>query len=81
MKSDSICDYCEMKKCWTCIEHEHLKGVEVEPVRHEKWEVRADRHYHCTGCDEEAHWVWTRDKQILSKYCPNCGARMDGDKQ
>lgn len=82
MQSNDICDYCKMKDCWKCLRdgcYTYFLGIEVEPVRHEKWTVRADRHYHCTGCDEEAHWVWTRDKQILSNYCPHCGATMDGD--
>ena len=30
-----------------------------------------DTHYECSVCNKLFHWI--------SHYCPNCGARMDGD--
>lgn len=46
-------------------------AVEVEPVKHGRWEIGGV----CSKCgfmadDFSIKWV---------DYCPNCGARMDGD--
>ena len=54
--------------------------VDVEPVRHGKWiehkwaeecEGLLISNYECSKCSE-----WVRDE---TDYCPNCGAKMDGD--
>lgn len=34
--------------------------------------------YICSACKNEAIYD-CNDKFVLSDYCPNCGARMDGD--
>lgn len=34
--------------------------------------------YICSACKNEAVYD-CNDKFVLSDYCPNCGARMDGD--
>lgn len=50
-----------------------LTAVEVAPVVHGKW--KPDPHcynvFHCSACDSP----------FLEKrnYCPNCGAKMDGE--
>lgn len=48
--------------------------VEAEPVRHGHWErfrCKGDRSdtFHCSECKYLLHYV--------SKFCPNCGAKMD----
>ena len=47
---------------------ENAPAVDAEPVRHGRWE----HGMRCTQCGQID----------LSKpnYCPNCGARMDGDE-
>lgn len=35
--------------------------------------------YICSACKNEAIYD-CNDKFVLSDYCPNCGARMDGDE-
>lgn len=53
--------------------------IESEPVRHGRWVFVEQRFYHggfvnlfrcseCSGATDREH-----------KYCPNCGAKMDGD--
>lgn len=48
----------------------------IDPVRHGRWvpteemEEIYDETYRCTECGFEMPGEW--------KYCPNCGARMDG---
>lgn len=53
-----------------------LPTIEAEPVIHAKWEICCDSYYpYCSHCKNEPQGhVMTR----LTKYCPNCGARMDG---
>ena len=36
--------------------------------------------YICSACKNEAIYD-CNDKFVLSDYCPNCGARMDGDAE
>lgn len=53
--------------------------AEVEPVRHGKWigaSISGIDHYRCTECGEYIESVWTSNFDY--RYCPNCGARMDG---
>jgi DNA-directed RNA polymerase subunit RPC12/RpoP len=51
--------------------------VDVVEVVHGRWELYpSDRNIRCTNCKMEfllAHMSYTRN------YCPNCGAKMDGD--
>ena len=53
----------------------------AEPVRHGKW-IKADsqqyfrKHYPCFTCSECGY---RKDSQKKWNYCPNCGARMDGE--
>ena len=61
-----------------------LPVIEAEPVRHAKWfemiesvedgytgEYYEEIYYNCMNCDYA-----TTDK---TPYCPNCGAKMDGE--
>lgn len=50
---------------------DYLLANDVTLVKHGKWKCRAK---HLGECSECAEVVATR-----YKYCPNCGARMDGD--
>lgn len=56
--------------------------ADVAEVRHGKW-VHTDYAMHWLGKDECSECTYhTSDRDDLShlKYCPNCGARMDGDE-
>ncbi len=64
---------------------ETLPAVDAEPVRRGKW-VAADGmmppEYHgkkrCSICAQFAmHDLYGRER--LSRYCPNCGAKMGGE--
>lgn len=46
--------------------------IEAEPVRHGRWIISSDGYYpYCWDCK-------ARPKGgNMTKYCPNCGARMD----
>lgn len=51
--------------------------VDAEPVRHGRWNTSLDGITpFCTECGR-THHLWTR----LPDYCPNCGAKMDGEAE
>ena len=57
----------------------NLPPADVSPVRHGLWIEHKHYHhahyidstYECSECKVE--------ESLTSDYCPNCGARMDGD--
>lgn len=53
---------------------EELPAADVAPVRHGRW-TRID--YHDARCSECGHKTYYPDR--ISLYCPECGARMDGE--
>ena len=51
--------------------------VDVEPARHGKWiKLPPDKYgyYSCSKCNT----VWNLEI-IFMRYCPRCGAKMEGD--
>lgn len=56
-------------------------GVDAEPVRHGRWiQVIAVPSYHyCSYCKSTHKMTMSCNKYVLLKYCPNCGAKMDGE--
>ena len=50
----------------------------VDPVKHGRWIFVEDMvsYIKCSECGDDICWVNTK----RPKYCPHCGARMDGDK-
>ena len=57
---------------------ETIPSADVEPVRHGRWindRWEDDVNYHtCNACGVEIRVTY------FDNYCPNCGARMDGDE-
>lgn len=57
--------------------------IDAEPVRHGRWEKQWDydymQYFHfCSECGKDALTKEeTMHDEILSFYCPNCGAKMD----
>lgn len=49
--------------------------VDAVEVKHGKWidEPIKGVRYHCSVCSGRFDYMW--------KYCPNCGASMDGEKK
>ena len=49
--------------------------ADVTPIIHSKWEICCDGYYpYCLHCGREPQG------REMTKYCPNCGAKMDGGK-
>lgn len=60
---------------------ESLDTIEAEPVKHGKWVIAKDKDEFamwdaCSSCGHGLHYV-CEGKRF--PYCPNCGARMDGE--
>lgn len=53
--------------------------VEAEPVKHGRW-VRPEGFYWRPECSECGYYGSVLDEPIIPfNYCPNCGAKMDGE--
>lgn len=69
-----------------------IPAANAVPVVRGRWVDRyggkyANPLYECSECKEKAMYVFENDslgiglwKQKLTDYCPNCGARMDGER-
>ncbi len=53
-----------------------LNAPTVDPVRHERWEPYKCGKYRCTG--EGCETLADQYQRKLWRFCPGCGARMDG---
>lgn len=57
-----------------------MPTADVEEVRHGKWDVWGDRHC-CSECSQWALFDEYEHIEILSYFCPKCGAKMDKEKE
>lgn len=55
----------------------NLPTIEAEPVKHGKWEEMRNAYGELEGW---IHAECGREVKCMENFCPNCGARMDGDK-
>lgn len=59
-----------------------MPTLDVAPVVHGRW-VLLDECYnegvYCSACHKKVYKKCYANQKIKSKFCPNCGARMDGD--
>lgn len=66
------------------IEIEGLPATDVEPVRRGRWIswedadncIPSPNRHECSVCHDAAQ-VLVNNIELLSNYCPNCGAKMD----
>lgn len=52
-------------------------SADVQEVRHGKWISKPDG-FACSECKKKAGTAYGKVGAYISKYCPNCGAKMDG---
>lgn len=61
--------------------------ADVAPVRHGQWEDRENPQWrayeirHCSVCGWSIHKTKLRNTDLKWKYCPNCGAKLDGEDE
>lgn len=66
--SEGLCDGCEYDAHLI----DEISTADVSPVLHGKWVFGGDGCVICSECNEE------ESNDNHRKYCPNCGAKMDG---
>lgn len=56
---------------------DYMKSEDVEPVRHGRW-IETPTSAYCSNC--HVHWAksFIISLRRTYKYCPQCGAKMDG---
>jgi hypothetical protein len=60
---------------------ETVPTADVVEVRHGEWKICSDGYYpYCSRCRYEPE-ISTRYSNNLTPYCPNCGAKMDGERK
>lgn len=65
-----------LAKCKEMYEQGRFDALaEAEPVRHGRWIHDINNLYGCSECMERE----TMSHKRLKHYCPNCGAKMDGE--
>lgn len=61
-----------------------IPAADVEPVRHGRWKEESDYDgdsiYVCSECGETWTLIDGTPQDNNMRYCPHCGARMDGGK-
>lgn len=58
-----------------------LHAADVAEVVHGQWYMLddcANAGLYCSACGRRVHHEEFAYKKLKSKYCPNCGAKMDG---
>lgn len=59
---------------------EECETADVEEIRHGKWIFDKIGYIACSCCDFRAYAEYKHiDFDHLNNYCPNCGAKMDGE--
>lgn len=58
---------------------ERILAADVAPVRHGRW-IDKGEYAVCTECDGRSGIQYDGVKPIplMTQFCPNCGAKMDG---
>lgn len=55
---------------------------DVVEVRHGRWiSVDADVIFSCSECEAEVSTSWDYESDDMFRYCPCCGAKMDGSEK
>lgn len=61
-----------------------IPAADVVEVKHGEWiekETLYDVYYDCSVCGESFCFIEGKPTENLYKYCPNCGAKIDGERK
>ena len=59
-----------------------IPSVDVVPVIHARWFLLnecSNEGVYCSNCHKKVYRSDYANQKVKSKYCPNCGAKMDGE--
>lgn len=56
-----------------------INALQAEPVKHGEWINIFDNTWECTNCETCEQFAYNIES--TSDYCPNCGAKMDKEKE
>ena len=81
---DAVCKYCEYYYNENVIQNiKEIPSEDVQPVRHGHWYhgEAYPHHLYCSVCYRTAlpNDEYVERWGLHMNYCPNCGARMDGE--
>lgn len=73
------CNSCGEKKCG----NKHTTCHNADVVRHGYWKHgdEYDDEYICSNCGQLAPLSICQIHEFRTKYCPSCGAKMDGESE
>ena len=63
---------------------EQTPTADVVEVRHGEWkpiDPESDVRFFCSKCETEISTSWDYDEAEMWRYCPCCGAKMDGERK
>lgn len=58
--------------------------ADVEEVKHGEWFLLddcANEGVYCSACHKKVYKKCYANQKLKSKYCPNCGTKMDGERK
>ena len=56
----------------------YINNTDIQPVKHGRW-INENFCTRCSACGNMT--IYDKySREVESDYCPNCGARMDGDR-
>jgi rRNA maturation endonuclease Nob1 len=58
-----------------------MPSVDIQPVKHGKWKHIAGMNSKCSVCSHYFPVTEFDSRPFDINFCPNCGARMDGDSE
>lgn len=59
---------------------ENAPTIEAESVKHARWILLnecSNAGVYCSACHKKVYKEQYANQKLKSKYCPNCGSRMD----
>ncbi len=59
-----------------------IPAADVAEVVHAKWNILNEclnEGVYCSRCKKKVYKIEYANQKLNSKYCPNCGAKMDDD--
>lgn len=83
-----VCDYHITEMTTMTIaecSHEFKNKADLVEVKHGEWiekeEIYGDVYYTCSNCNNDWTTIDGTPQENFMNFCPNCGAKMDGDAQ